>query len=291
MEVVWANDISRSACDLYPSVTGSNCVHPGSISTYASFPKVDLLVGCYPCQGYSQGGRRKVEDGINYLYREFDRALRLIRPIAFIVENVNGMRFGRNKHLLANQLTRFRSAGYRVSWTMLNAWDYGVPQRRKRLFLVGIRSSEGKRFFFPQATHGEEDGRPSRPTLRDAIWGYRDAPPGSYNVEPFHWYYMSRNRRPEWDGPGACVVAHWRHAMLHPSSPPLTRLGPDKWEFSTDGPARRMSYLESAAIQGFPKPEAFDQGSVQQRFQAIGNAVPPPLFGAVAKALVSQLEA
>ena len=79
-------------------------------------------------------------DERNYLYRQFDRVLRQVTPKAFIVENVNGMVFGENRDLLNNQLRRYRTAGYRVKWSVLNAKDYGVAQNRRRVFLVGVRS-------------------------------------------------------------------------------------------------------------------------------------------------------
>jgi DNA (cytosine-5)-methyltransferase 1 len=77
---------------------------------------------------------------------------------------------------------------------------------------------------------------------------------------------------------------------LHPDSVPLKRIGPDKWEFEREGFSRRFSYLECAALQGFPVPENFKVGSVANRFRAIGNAVPPPLFAVVAKQLRAILE-
>ncbi|WP_373926462.1 DNA cytosine methyltransferase [Paludisphaera borealis] len=290
IETIWANEKSESACKLYEQVVGKGIVVHDDIARVRSFPKSDVLVGCYPCQGYSQGGRRNDSDKINYLYREFDRALRSIRPLAFIVENVDGMRFAQNRHLLANQLTRFRMAGYRVAHKILDARSFGLAQERKRLFLVGIRSSEGMRYEFPRAAYGPgEDLLPYR-SLRDVIWKYKDAPTGSYCDEPFHWYYLSRNRRRGWDDQAPCVVAHWRHVALHPDSPPLVKVGADRWTFSENLAARRLSYLECAALQGFPDPHAFNTESVRLRFRAIGNAVPPPLFAAVARALVTQLQ-
>jgi DNA (cytosine-5)-methyltransferase 1 len=82
-------------------------------------------------------------DKINFLYREYDRVLRQMRPLAVIVENVDGMRFAQNDHLLRNQLVRFRAAGYQVTWKVLDAKDYGLAQDRKRLFIVGVRSPNG----------------------------------------------------------------------------------------------------------------------------------------------------
>jgi len=289
VRAVWANDASEAACELYEAVTGAKkTIHHCDIAKIETFPSAELLVGCYPCQGYSQGGRRNDEDKINFLYQHYDRALRKIRPRAFIVENVDGMRFAQNEHLLRAQLTRFRLAGYRASWQVLDAKSYGLAQDRKRLFIVGIRSSEGKRFTFPKATHGPGAEQPYE-TLKSKIWHLRKAPSGSFNIEPFHWYYLSRNRRREWYQQSPCVVAHWRHLGLHPDSPALRKLGTDKWEFSKDGAARRFSYLECAVLQGFPKPESFSVRTVEERFRAIGNAVPPPLFGAVARKLMATL--
>lgn len=287
---VWANEIDESACELYMRVAG-RVMECADIRDIDRFKKADILAGCYPCQGYSQGGRRKSADDINFLYQDFDRALRQIRPLAFIVENVDGMRFTQNKQLLRNQLTRFRMAGYRVTHALLNAKQFGLAQDRKRLFLVGIRSSENFKFSFPEPTHGDGPGLKKHATLKDAIWHLRNAPPGSYCKEPLHWYYLSRNRRRTWSQQSQCIVAHWRHVGLHPDSPPLEKVGPDQWKFTRNPDcARRFSYLECAALQGFPDPNAFDACSIRQRFRAIGNAVPPPLFAAVASCLVAHLD-
>lgn len=286
---IWANEISSSACELYTSVTNNAFIENADIRDIDTFPKADILVGCYPCQGFSQAGRRKSSDSINYLYREFDRALRQIKPIAFIVENVDGMRFRQNTTLLRSQLTRFRTAGYRVSWSILDAAAYGVAQHRRRLFLVGIRSGEKKLYRFPTATHGTDPSQLPYVSVKKVISKFKNAPDGSYCAEPFHWYYLSRNRRLEWNQPSSCIVAHWRHVPLHPDSPELVKVGKDSWSFVTDGAARRLSYLECAAIQGFPEPKRFDHCSIRQRFRAIGNSVPPPLFCKVVTSLRQQL--
>ena len=290
VEPIWANEVNEAACQLYSQVVQRDSIEHADIRSIDRFRKADILAGCYPCQGYSQGGRRSTDDHINYLYQEFDRALRQVRPLAFIVENVDGMRFSHNEPLLGNQLTRFRLAGYTVTWKVLNAVQHGLAQERRRLFIVGIRSRESKTYEFPEPSHGSAAGQVRPRTLRDVIWHLRDAPPGSYNDEPFHWYYLSRDRGRWWTEQAPCIVAHWRHLGLHPDSPPLEKVGTDHWRFKHEGFARRYSYLEAAALQGFPDPHAFKAGSVEQRARAIGNAVPPPLFEAVARALVEQLQ-
>ena len=272
-DVVWANDINAAACETYTDNVGT-VMKCGDIRDFTDFPEADFLVGCYPCQGFTQGGRRQSSDSINYLYQEFDRVLRKLTPKAFVVENVNGMAFGENRKLLDNQLYRYRLAGYRVKWGVLDAKDHGVAQSRKRVFIVGIRSDMDFTYSFPTP-------RKKKKTQQDVLKGFPDWPEGDFNDDPFHWYYLSRNRRKEWNEPSACIVGHWRHVPLHPMSPPLEKVHADKWVFTEPAPARRLAYRECAALQGFPKSFKWKRGSVKDRFQMIGNAVPPPLFESV----------
>jgi DNA (cytosine-5)-methyltransferase 1 len=284
--VVWANDIWDLACETYRANLTNPKIECGDISTFHEFPDAEVLVGCYPCQGYTQGGRRDWNDPVNFLYREFDRVLRIVRPIAFVVENVNGMTFGASRILLENQLRRYRMAGYRVKWAVLNAKDFGVPQNRRRVFLVGVRSDTEFDYSFPKPTHGVVNG-PDFVTQRDALANMPEWPDGEFNTEPFHWYYLSRRRRYDWDEPSPCIVGHWRHVPLHPLSPPLERIHTDKWIFSKRGPARRLAFRECAALQGFPREYIWPVTSVRDTFQMIGNAVPPPLFSSVLAGLES----
>jgi DNA (cytosine-5)-methyltransferase 1 len=287
-DVLMANDIEPYAKDLYNANFPMTDYVLGDVAAVQAFPKSDLLVGCYPCQGFSMGGARDPSRKINYLYREFDRALRQIRPKAFIVENVAGMTRSGHLHLLQNQLTRFRLAGYRVEHKLLHATDFGVPQERTRLFFVGIRSDIGMRYQFPEATHSTApiDGVETCSTIRDAIGDLPLWPEGEYDSQPFHWYYLSRNRWRGWDERARTVVANSRHVSLHPVSPPLERVHTDEWRFKQDGPARRLSYRETARLQGFKHDLKFPEtGGLKVKYQVVGNAVPPPLFAAVARAL------
>jgi len=282
-DVIWANDITEIACKTYEDNI-SSVVECGDIRDFYRFPSAEFLVGCYPCQGFTQGGRRNAGDSINYLYQQFDRVLRTVLPKAFVVENVNGMAFGENRRLLNNQLCRYRMAGYRVNWRVLDAQHYGVAQIRKRVFIVGVRSDLDFEYRFPAPLCGGDTEQ--KPVSQKAVLqGLPEWPEGEFNDEPFHWYYLSRKRRHDWTEPSPCIVGHWRHVPLHPMSPPLKRLHTDNWVFSHKGRARRLAYRECALLQGFPPSFVWKRGSVRQRFQMIGNAVPPPLF----KAIVSNL--
>jgi len=288
-EILMASDINDFAGKVYrDNMPGVEFV-VSDIKNIKSFPTADLLVGCYPCQGFSNGGAREAERGINYLYREFNRALNSIKPKAFIVENVSGMRRSNFIHLFDDQLKTFSESGYRVEWKVLDARSYGVPQDRARLFFVGIRDDLGIEYKFPTPTHalpGEDSNLPPCPTIRDAIGDMDLWPEGEFDVQPFHWYYLSRNRYRGWDETSQTIVANSRHIGLHPISPPLKRISTDEWVFVHDAPARRLSYREAVRLQGFYSDLTFpDEIGIRSRYRVVGNAVPPPLFAAVSGAL------
>lgn len=292
IDILMANDIIAYARDVYLSNLPETDYLLKDIRNIESFPSADLLLGCYPCQGFSQGGVRKADNKINYLYKEFARALAYIKPKAFIVENVNGMLRSSYQHLLNDQIKTFSDLDYNVSTQVLNAADYGVPQLRKRIFIVGIRKDIDMQYQFPKPVYG-----PSREsnykTIREALAGLPDWPGTEeyYNL-PFHWYYMSRNRRQDWDEPSKTIVSNARHTLLHPISPKMKKVGVDEWCFEEDLPARRFSYRECAILQGFHKDLIFpdtENASLMNKYKVIGNAVPPDLFKAVAEELIEIL--
>ncbi len=277
-EVIWANDSFGPAARAYKANFPQVQFVHGDIRDTKDFPRADMVVGCYPCQGYSEGGSRNGDDECNYLYREFARCLREVRPKYFVAENVGGMYKLFNGRFLWNQVTAFRLAGYRVQYKLLNAKDYGVPQERKRIFIVGVRSDIDFEYEFPVPTHGPGRKYPYK-TLRDAIGSMPCWPPKEeYWREPFHWYYLSRNRRRGWGEYSLCILANRRHVSLHPMSKPLKRIGPDHWELDSHSRYRRLSYKECAAIQTFPKSFKIPEDiRLEAKYWLIGNAVPPKL--------------
>lgn len=289
-DVLLANDIIPYARDVYLANHPQTDYILDDVAKIKTFPKSDLLVGCYPCQGFSQGGVRDPGRKINYLYLEFARALKSIKPKAFIVENVSGMVRANFRYLLEDQIKVFSEQGYRVAFKVLNSADYGVPQERKRIFIVGIKKKFRRDFIFPEPTHGE--GAPlAHETIRNALAGMPEWPEGEFYEREFHWYYMSRDRRKDWDEPSKTIVSNPRHMPLHPLSPPLEKVEHNVWKFAHEGPARRFSYREAAKLQGFgdlifPDTAA---GRLENRYTVVGNAVPPPLFRAVTEAIPAEI--
>ena len=125
-DVVMANDKLPYAGDVYLANHPATEYVLSDISKVKEFPNSELLVGCYPCQGFSQGGVRDPSRRINTLYLEFARALHSIRPKAFIVENVSGMVRKNFRHLLEDQLKIFTEAGYRVIKTYVSKASYNT---------------------------------------------------------------------------------------------------------------------------------------------------------------------
>lgn len=289
-EIVMANDILPYAKEVYEANHPETNYILQNIEKIESFPSADILAGCYPCQGFSQGGSRKVDNKLNYLYKEFARALNQIKPKAFIVENVSGMTNSTFKHLLHDQIKVFTEAGYNVVYNVLNAANYGVAQERKRIFIVGIRCDLKVVYNFPEITHGTPIKE--KVTIREALDGLPLWPESTtYYDNGFHWYYMSRNRRRGWDETSRTMVSSARHMVLHPVSPEMVKVGDDQWEFVSNNPARRFTYKEAARLQGFgdlifPRES---EVSLENKYKVVGNAVPPPLFEVIAQKLRSYL--
>lgn len=160
-EIVFANDIYKYACETYEKNFGLKPLR-GDISKVRKFPKADVLIACSPCQGFSIIGKRSEGDERNMLYKEIFRCLDIIRPKYFVVENVKGLKSLYGGKYYNRMISGFERRGYDVTATLVNAKDYGVPQSRERIIIVGVRKSLKVKYFFPAPTHGGEDGCPGR---------------------------------------------------------------------------------------------------------------------------------
>lgn len=319
--VIFANDIMPAAAETYASQFPDVDFVLGDVGGVKRFPSADLVIGGYPCQSFSLGGNRKPErDKRTQLYREFARCVDSVAPRFFIAENVKGLKSVAGGVWLDEQLCLFRElgrVGYNVTWALLQAERYGVPQRRKRVFIVGVRRDLGLYYWFPSATHGSDKdmaklGVKAFESHGDAIAGLPLWPTGEFYERPhdpeghFAWYYMSRNRKALWDAPSFTILANFRHVTLHPASQTMTLTWSDlangwkqRWDFSGEyehiighlerpvlEEPRRLSWRECALIQTFPR--VFEPaGDLERKFEQIGNAVPPKLAEAVIQPLIN----
>lgn len=275
------------------------------------YPEADIVMGGYPCQSFSMGGVRnpKLDERSN-LFLGFAAAVNKIRPKIFIAENVSGLAALQNGEWFKKQIDVYEnglSVKYHVYSMLLNAADYGVPQYRKRVFIVGVRKDISDSFEFPERTHAkpdvaEKEGLRPHASHGDAISHLPPNPVGEFYERPhdpegnFAWYFLSRNRRHRWDKPAFTVVANFRHITLHPASPAMELEWSDlangwkqKWRFTDRHDhhqfcpsfpclsPRRLSWREAAAIQTFPA-NFEPTGNLEEKFRQIGNAVPPLLM-------------
>jgi DNA (cytosine-5)-methyltransferase 1 len=283
-KTVWANDFNEDACATFKSWSNA-VVACGDISKidYSLIPKTDIVLGGWPCPGYSAAGPRDPNDKRNILYRYYVKLLEQNQPYAFIGENVKGMKTldgGKAFDAIKEDL---KSTGYDVFPLFVNSSDYGVPQDRERIILVGFRNDlKVKAFEFPNR-HG------NRITLREALMGMPEPLPEEICTAPYSSRYMSRNRKRGWDDVSYTIPAMAKQVTLHPSSPDMVKIDKDLWRFGDNGVTRRLSWREAAVIQTFPRDLEFI-GDLVSKYRQIGNAVPVRLAEVVAEKVYLTLD-
>lgn len=196
-ELVLANEYERSMCDAYALNFRETRVIPGDIAKIRfagpgsvleeSNPRIDIIVGGPPCQAYSTSGKRLLDDPRASLFREYHRVLSELEPNMFIYENVSGLLSMAGGRLIDEIRTLFEDVGYNTEARVLNAVDFGVPQERRRVILVGTKP--GVRFQFPEPTHrplqpaGELFDLPPHRTVADALSDLPLIGPGAASVD------------------------------------------------------------------------------------------------------------
>ncbi|WHX25656.1 DNA cytosine methyltransferase [Virgibacillus halodenitrificans] len=172
-DIVWAIDNDKDAVYSYQENLGEHILLEDiSNVKEESIPKADIVIGGPPCQSFSLVGKRRTDDERGQLVWQYLRIINKIKPKLFVFENVIGLKSAKTSEgaLVINDLIlAFNELGYNVKWKVLNAADYGVPQRRKRIFLVGTR--EGVLFNFPKSTHNEygNDGKKKWVSVEEAL--------------------------------------------------------------------------------------------------------------------------
>lgn len=278
-QIIWANDLYRDAVETYRKNIGDHivCEDISKIST-ADIPDADIIIGGFPCQGFSVANtKRHVGDERNELYKQLIRVIRDKRPKFFLAENVKGILSIGKGQVFQMILNDFRELGYKVQYRVLNAADFGVPQTRLRVIIVGVREDIDFQFIYPKPTHSKDgtDGLPRWVSVSEAL---REIPdPDLPNDLPNHDYSKYKLNFNGYIG----------HRPLDPDlpAPTVTARGDDRGGvviLPHPSGLRRMSCRELAAIQSFPLYYDF-QGNRSSVYRQIGNAVPVLLGYAVAK--------
>lgn len=290
-KILWANDFSQDACDTYDRWSNYNgdgtrkadedstVIQCGDISTLdlnSVLPgvKVDVVLGGFPCQGFSLAGPRQVDDSRNILYRHFVEMVRIKEPRVIVAENVIGIKTLGEGAVFDKIIEDFSELGYTMSASTVNAKNYGVPQDRMRVIFIGIKNDlcNGGAYIFPS-------GDPKAVTLREALADLDTVDMNDVCQASFSSRYMSRNRQRDYNDVSFTIPAMSKQVPLSPDSDGMEFEDVDKFRFI--GNYRRLSYKEAAAIQTFPVGMVFC-GDLDSKYRQIGNAVPVKLAEAIA---------
>lgn len=156
--IIWAIDNNKNVVQTYKANIGEHIVNLDiNDIKLENIPKADIVIGGPPCQSFSLAGKRNVEDERGKLVWKYLEIIDYIKPKAFVFENVTGINSAKNSEgvkILDLLKQAFEKIGYTISAEVLNAADYGVPQKRKRVIIVGLKNK--KSFIFPQPTHSED---------------------------------------------------------------------------------------------------------------------------------------
>lgn len=303
-DIVAAVEINRDAAATYALHHRDTDVINKDVSSI-DFSKfrgaVAAVVGGPPCQPFSLGGLRKGHKDKRDMLPQFIRCLEVVRPEFFIMENVPGLATKAAGPYFANVLERFQEIGYRVNSAILNAADFGLPQKRRRLFVLGALSST---FRFPMATHGPG----LRPYLSAFSVIHLDKPIGEppncsvkyakfpdLRPSPYAGHVYNGGGRPlDPHGPAHTILAssggyktHWvdtegvapkYHAHLMAGGSPYDGVVPG---------ARRLSVQECALLQTFPLDMIFC-GRKSSQYTQVGDAVPPKLAEVIGTSVMAQ---
>ncbi|MHA1888089.1 MAG: DNA cytosine methyltransferase [Promethearchaeota archaeon] len=302
-ETVWANDNNQWACNTFkrnfPKATVI-CKSVEEINPYKdkNIPSADIILGGFPCQDFSIIWKRPGLSGERgNLYKFFKMFVDAKKPYAFVAENVKGLLSANNYKAIKQIIEDFENIlpGYLVKPQLYNFADYGVPQFRERVLIVGIRLDTGFEFIHPQPSHGPTTNR-NYVTAGDAL---KDVEKVEHNNE--HMKIKNRTRKiidaipkggnftdipKDSDLYVKGMISHV-YRRIDPDMPSKTIIaggGGGTWGYHYPEP-RALTNRERARLQSFPDNFIFE-GSFTEVRRQIGNAVPPRGVRAIAKALL-----
>ncbi len=298
-DTVWANEYDKTITPTFkknfPKVhLDERSIVAISDEEIKAIGLIDGVIGGPPCQSWSEAGaRRGIDDHRGQLFHDYVRFIKILKPKFFVAENVHGLMHSRNKESFENIKKMFKREGYIVEAKLLKASNYGVPQDRERVFIVGYNTD-----FFESGYSFPEPLTEPKVTLKDAIGYLSKVSIGSkkylnHDLTPdqtFSPIYMSRNRVRSWDEQSFTILATDRHIPIHPSAPKMEKVGKDQMRFVPGHKYRRLTVRECAEVQTFPKEFEFVYSNVRHGYKMIGNAVPVKLAYHVAKVVFQDLK-
>ena len=329
--IIAANEIEKDISIAYklnhPDVNMLNCdinsLTEDVLEEALNGKKVDIVVGGPPCQSYSTLGKRQMDDRAN-LFMQYKRVLKILQPKAFVFENVVGILSMDKGNLFKQVQAEFEDLGYNLQYRVLDAVNFGVPQHRERVILVGFKGDNN--FVYPEPTHGE--GLKPYVTLKDAIGDLPVLKSGekktNYASEATNEFLefvrnntsdiveehsapkngahllrimealkdgQSKDDLPEDIRPKSGYGNTYAKLWWEKPSTTITRnfACPSSSRCIHPRDSRAMSIREGARLQSLPDDYKFYGADGMKRLE-IGNAVPPLLSMAIAKQMLDALK-
>ena len=285
-DILWANDINQYACETYSHNIGNHIICDSIDNVdYKKLPDSDIVIGGFPCQDFSMLWKR---NGINTergnLYKNFVDIVSIKNPKVFVAENVKGILTANKKQAIKRIIEDFSQTGkygYDVQINLVNFADYGVPQLRERVLIIGIRKDLKKTFNLPEKTNSPENYVSSKTALagvekvkfnnehqnikKNTIEKLKLIPPGGNftDIPKDSPYYVKG------------MISHV-YRRLDPNKPSTTIIaagGGGTWGYHYKEP-RPLTNRERARLFGYPDSFEF-KGSITEVRRQIGNSVPP----------------
>lgn len=285
-ELVYASDIDNKAVATHKAnFTAETLVCKDICETESSeIPDHNVLIGGFPCQSFSTVNPTKdpFDDRAN-LYKQMVRIARDKQPEICIAENVKGLMTLHKGAIFKRVIQAFNDAGYNTYYRLINAADYGVPQKRERMIMVCVRKDLALEYLFPDETN-------------KGNWVPLSVAVPVLAIEDQRYYFseravqgmknaknnMKRGLAQNLDAPCLTVTSHLAKVSLN-SRDPVLLVNPEKELY------RRFTPREAARIQSFPDTFKF-VGSEADAYRQIGNAIPPVMFWHISKQVVALLD-
>lgn len=270
--------------------------------------KIDMVIGGPPCQGFSTVGKGSADDSRNSLFKQFIRIVKLTQPKIVIFENVTGMLAKKNQKTLEAIFKAFAKIGYNLDARVLSAEEYGVPSKRRRTILIGVKGGEA---VYPEISHGDR-GRTKLITVQKALKTLKAKDKKVYNhdvdtaqiknkldfkrlahipsgkgirYERDELAYLPKSLRYDvvWKEISEQRFRQTRLQRL-PIDLPAPTILTSRSMYYHPVESRYLTVREAAKLQSFPNDFVF-QGSLTAQFRQIGNAVPPQMAKAIGETI------
>jgi DNA (cytosine-5)-methyltransferase 1 len=281
-DIVYAVDFDKWAVDTYNQNFTQKAVCADVVNEdFTTIPDVDVMIGGFPCQSFSTVNPTKdTNDDRANLYKQIVRFLHIKQPKYFICENVKGLMTLQKGAIIKKIIEEFTEEGYSVQYKLIKAVEFGVPQRRERVIILGIRNDIKCNFQYPKPIYKEErDYIPLGKVIEklaiseQKYYFSQRAVEGMKNAKN----NMKRGLWQSLDAPCLTITSHLAKTSIN-SRDPLLLVNPDTELY------RRFTPREAARIQSFPDSFILNSSEIKS-YKQIGNAVPPVMMWYIAKAL------